>query len=37
VPRDPEEVREMLGYEMLPCHKEWAWGRPPSRKTAERR
>jgi hypothetical protein len=26
VPRDPEEVRELAGYGMLPCHGQWKWG-----------
>jgi hypothetical protein len=26
VPRDAEEVAELLGYEMLPCHREWSFG-----------
>jgi len=25
VPRDAEEVAELLGYEMLPCHGEWSF------------
>jgi len=28
VPRDPEEVAELAGYGMLPCHAEWRWGGP---------
>jgi hypothetical protein len=26
VPRDAEEVAELVGYDMLPCHREWKWG-----------
>jgi hypothetical protein len=26
VPRDAEEVAELVGYQMLPCHREWKWG-----------
>jgi hypothetical protein len=26
VPRDAEEVAELDGYQMLPCHREWKWG-----------
>ena len=44
VPRDPEEVAELRDYEMLPCHKEWKWGRTRAnvepdvtQKTAEKR
>jgi hypothetical protein len=25
VPRDPEEVAELAGYGMLPCHDLWKW------------
>jgi len=35
VPRDAEEVAELVGYEMLPCHQEWKWGVSP--KKAEKR
>jgi Fe-S-cluster containining protein len=39
VPRDAEEVEELVGYEMLPCHQEWAWGKPApaNRKKAKKR
>jgi hypothetical protein len=37
VPRDREEVDELVGYEMLPCHAEWQWGARASRKTAKKR
>jgi Fe-S-cluster containining protein len=37
VPRDPEEVGELVSYEMLPCHGEWKWGPRPSRKKAKTR
>lgn len=38
VPRDAEEVGELFGYGMLPCHGEWQWGRPSvNRRTAKRR
>ncbi|HMI87302.1 MAG TPA: hypothetical protein VK550_24610 [Polyangiaceae bacterium] len=37
VPRDAEEVSEMVGYDMLPCHEEWQWGLASTRKTAEKR
>jgi hypothetical protein len=26
VPRDPEEVAELAGYGMMPCHDQWKWG-----------
>ncbi len=26
VPRDAEEVAELFGYGMLPCHEHWKWG-----------
>ena len=26
VPRDAEEVAELVGYGMLPCHQHWKWG-----------
>ncbi|HEX9295650.1 MAG TPA: YkgJ family cysteine cluster protein [Polyangiaceae bacterium] len=26
VPRDAEEVAELLDYGMLPCHDHWKWG-----------
>jgi Fe-S-cluster containining protein len=29
VPRDAEEVRELLGYAMLPCHAAWAFAPEP--------
>jgi hypothetical protein len=25
VPRDPEEVEEMAGDDMMPCHASWRW------------
>jgi hypothetical protein len=25
VPRDAEEVAELAGYGMLPCHEQWKW------------
>jgi hypothetical protein len=31
VPRDREEVEELAGYGMLPCHASWRWS--PSPKT----
>jgi hypothetical protein len=39
VPRDAEEVEELVGYEMLPCHQEWSWGKDAnaSRKKAKKR
>ena len=35
VPRDAEEVDELIGFEMLPCHREWKWS--PNRKMAGKR
>jgi len=35
VPREAEEVAELFGYGMLPCHEEWTWG--VSRKKAKKR
>ena len=26
VPRDAEEIAELVGYEMLPCHEHWKFG-----------
>jgi Fe-S-cluster containining protein len=37
VPRDMEEVEELFGYEMLPCHGEWQWGERANRKKAGKR
>jgi Fe-S-cluster containining protein len=35
VPRDAEEVRELVGYEMLPCHAAWVFASKPADATSD--